>query len=100
MTDDVSTGEIARRLDSLQGAQAREMESLRADIARLAEKLVGKPEYNEYRDRVGERIGGIEARIDVMEGRVSAWGRVVLTSLAMPILVGLVLWLVTRGGAP
>ena len=105
----VTLGEVVRGLDAVR----REVASLRGEV-------VGQAEYKAGQAATGIRIGGLEAsvaefkgemravlveikaEIDEVQERARANARLAWQTVAAPILVGLVVglavWLITRGG--
>lgn len=83
--DDVTLGEIARRLDRHEQSIAEALREVRADIAALSYVPTGT--YEAHRAAAGQRVGQLEAEVrEVRQGR-EADRRLIWTSLVAPVLM-------------
>ena len=76
MTDDVTNGELARRLDAVL-----------AELRRIEDRFVSREAHEALKDRVS-----------VVEERFTNVARVAWTGAILPLVVAAVLYFITNGG--
>lgn len=89
MIDEVTIGELARRLDGLERSIGRQFDSVTRQITSLS--FVSRDAYEAQREAIMERL------IELEEGR--KWmARAVITALLFPVITAIIIVLVVGGG--
>lgn len=104
MPDDLSLGELARRLDEARRDIRDDIAEMRTqhdrDLQVIAARLdlfVTRDRYEAERIAMLDRVGRVEKDIEQIRANVRWALSIALTSFIAPVAVGVMLWLLLKG---